>query len=94
MKFNPKVVEDGIFAPDMVMADAWGGQRDFVYEHDKYWHVLVETCAERKKQWMATWRELGGTIGLREWDYKGGVVVDQEPVQVIEDKIEAISPSQ
>jgi hypothetical protein len=72
MKFNPHVVADGIFASDMAMSE-WGGNCRFVYEHEKYWPALVEMCEERKKGWMETWKSLGGTVGLKEWDYKGGV---------------------
>jgi hypothetical protein len=41
MKFNPQVIEDGIFSPDMVMAQWWGGSYKFEYEHDKYWPALI-----------------------------------------------------
>jgi hypothetical protein len=27
-------------------------------------------CDERRKQQMERWRELGGTVGLKEWDVK------------------------
>ena len=50
----------------------WGGDCDFVYEHDKYWPAFVSMCDERRMGWMATWRSLGGTVGLKEWDYKSG----------------------
>jgi len=71
MKFNPEVVKEGFFAPEMVMKE-WGGDCDFVYEHDKYWPAFVSMCDERRMGWMATWRSLGGTVGLKEWDYKSG----------------------
>jgi len=83
MKFNPQVVADGIFAPDMVMSESWGGDCDFVYEHDKYWPAFVAMCEERRKGWMETWRELGGTVGLKEWDYKGGEADTKEKTDSI-----------
>jgi hypothetical protein len=82
LKFNPKVVEDNIFKADMVMKEWWGGDCDFVYEHDKYWPALVEMCEERSRAWMERWRALGGTVGLREWDYKGGKSQISEKVEV------------
>ena len=56
----------------MVMKEWWGGDREFVYDHEKYWPALVEMCNERTKQQMEKWRELGGTVGLKEWDVRGG----------------------
>jgi len=72
MKFNPQVVKEDIFTPDMVMKEWWGGDREFVYEHEKYWPALVKMCNERRTQQMEKWRELGGTVGLKEWDVRGG----------------------
>ncbi|KAF7374828.1 CRAL-TRIO domain-containing protein C23B6.04c [Mycena sanguinolenta] len=72
MKFNPQVVQDGIFSPDMVMSQWWGGSCNFEYEHDKYWPALVSLCNERTQKWTATWKKLGGTVGIKESDYKTG----------------------
>ncbi|KAK1225009.1 Phosphatidylinositol transfer protein (PITP) [Marasmius sp. AFHP31] len=71
LNFNPKVVEDGIFTPDMIMKDGWGGDQDFEYKHEKYWPKLVELCEQRKTGWMENWRKLGGTVGISEVQYKG-----------------------
>ena len=70
MKFNPRLFEDNIFTADMVMAEWWGGDRDFQYVHEKYWPALVGMCEERRQTWMTRWRALGGQVGLKEWDYK------------------------
>lgn len=70
MKFNPSVVKDGIFAPDNVMKDSFGGDVSFVYDHDKYWPALVQMSEERSKNWRERWRTLGGTVGVKELDYK------------------------
>lgn len=56
----------------MVTAAGWGGTVDLDYVHEKYWPSLVETCEKRREAWLAKWREMGGTIGLKEVDYKGG----------------------
>jgi hypothetical protein len=29
-------------------------------------------CNERRKQQMERWRELGGIVGLKEWQVRGG----------------------
>ncbi|KAI0300962.1 CRAL-TRIO domain-containing protein [Russula brevipes] len=66
MKFNPKPIEDGLFAADELFKDGgWGGSRDFVWDHEKYWGPL-----------MARWRKLGAHVGCDEWDYKSDGVVD------------------
>ncbi|KAJ3714888.1 CRAL TRIO domain-containing protein [Lentinula guzmanii] len=72
LKFNPDVVKDGIFAEDQVMKDSWGGNQDFEYVHEKYWPVLVDLCKTRKAKWVENWKQMGGTIGIRESDYKSG----------------------
>lgn len=59
----------------MIMKKWWGGEREFVYDHKKYWPELVEMCNKRSEQQIERWRELGGTIGLKEWDVKNGLSV-------------------
>ncbi|PFH47957.1 hypothetical protein AMATHDRAFT_150905 [Amanita thiersii Skay4041] len=70
VKFNPEVVKDGYFTPDMLMNGSWEGSCNFEYVHDNYWPALVMLCDERKKAWLAKWRELGAKVGIKEWDYK------------------------
>ncbi|QRV75113.1 phosphatidylinositol transfer protein [Ceratobasidium sp. AG-Ba] len=71
IKFNPNVIQEGIFDKTQVMKE-WGGEMDFAYEHEKSWPALVglceSLCTERKRRWHT----LGGTVGLSEWDIKGG----------------------
>lgn len=61
------------------MKEWWGGDRDFKYEHDKYWPALVQLCDSRRQAQMDKWRELGGTVGLKEWDIKGGTPTTTTP---------------
>jgi CRAL/TRIO domain len=71
MKFNPKPVEDGLFAADELFKDSgWGGSREFVWDHEKYWGSFVRMCDERREAQMARWRKLGARVGCDEWDYK------------------------
>ena len=80
MKFNPKPVQDGLFAADELFKDGgWGGARDFVWDHEKYWGPFVRMCAEIREGHMARWRKLGGHVGCNERDYKLGEVVDISP---------------
>lgn len=78
VKFNPDIFGDGIFTPDMVMKEWWGGSQDFEYAHEKYWPNLIELCETRVKGWMKNWRDLGGKVGTKEWEYKQGVVKHEE----------------
>jgi len=71
VKFNPKVIEDGLFSTDMIMKD-WGGTRELIWEYDRYWPALIELAQKRKKMLMEKWRELGATVGLKEWDVRSG----------------------
>jgi hypothetical protein len=75
IKFNPDVVKDGIYKPDNVMSRSWGGQVNFVYEHDKYWKPFIEMAETRSKENFERWKKLGAKVGLKEWDYK---TVDSE----------------
>lgn len=77
MKFNPKPVEDGLFkADELVKESGWGGERNFVWDHQKYWPQLIRTCAEIRAKQMARWRKLGAHVGCDEWDYKSEGIVD------------------
>jgi len=68
IKLNPKVIEDGIFEPNEVFAKSWGGAIHFEYEHEKYWPSLVGMCDARRAEQMRRWKELGGTVGIKEWE--------------------------
>jgi hypothetical protein len=80
MKFNPVPVQDGLFTADELVKDGgWGGTRNFVWDHEKYWSQLVRMCAEIRAKQMARWRKLGARVGCDEWDYKSEDVVDISP---------------
>jgi hypothetical protein len=77
MKFNPKAVQDGLFAADELFKESgWGGSREFVWDHEKYWGSFVRMCAEIREGQMARWRKLGACAGCDEREYKLGEVVD------------------
>jgi hypothetical protein len=68
--WNPQPVREGFVAADQLVSGWPEGKREFEYKHDQYWPELVQICKERRQKWLERWRELGGTVGTREWDYK------------------------
>ncbi|KAI3615003.1 cral trio domain protein [Moniliophthora roreri] len=92
MKFNPNPVKDGLFNPDMIMKEWWGGNQDFKYEHEKYWPKLIEICEARRTKWLDNWRKLGGTIGISESSYKNDVVSVQPALAVTDEKTAIVAP--
>ena len=71
MRFNPKVVDDGLFTADNVWKE-FGGEVEFKYEHKVYWLDFIELAKTRREAQMQRWRELGGLVGAKEWDIKSG----------------------
>lgn len=71
LRFNSYPVKEGLFTADMLMRE-WKGNRDFVWSHEKYWAELVQLSEQRRKAWRQRWHELGGHVGIKEWDYKRG----------------------
>lgn len=69
MKFNCEVVKEGIFTPTTVWKQ-FGGEVELVYEHEKYWPSFVEMTSKRRATLIERWKELGGTVGLKEWDIR------------------------
>ncbi|KAH6913445.1 CRAL-TRIO domain-containing protein [Coprinopsis sp. MPI-PUGE-AT-0042] len=69
LRFNRSVVQDGLFGKDMLMKE-WEGEQTFEYAHEKYWPALVEMCERNVERRMKRWRELGGRVGISEWEYK------------------------
>ncbi len=71
LKFNPKPVEDGSFTADELFKEnGWGGARNFVWDHEKYWGAFLKMCNEIREGRMARWRKLGACVGCDERDYK------------------------
>jgi hypothetical protein len=81
VRFNPKVVDDGLVDADKMMGvGGWGGSVEFEYDHEKYWPTLIDICKARREEQMARWKELGGRVGLDEWSIKGGPTIHQPEV--------------
>lgn len=66
---NRQIIAEGYFTSDQVIKEC-GGEREFVWECDRYLDKLVEISGRMKEKRLAKWRELGGKIGLKEWDFK------------------------
>ena len=66
---NRQIIAEGDFTPDQAIKE-WGGEREFVWECERYFDRLIEISGEMREKRFAKWRELGGEIGLKEWDYK------------------------
>jgi hypothetical protein len=62
-----------LFEPDQLVSDSWLGSAAFKYTHEAYWPALLSMSETRKKDMTRVWRELGGVIGIKEWDVKVGV---------------------
>lgn len=42
----------------------------FSYNHDEYWPTLLQVALDKRARQKATWKALGGTVGISEYDYK------------------------
>ena len=62
-----------LFEADQLVEDSWSGSAPFTYTHDVYWPALVAMAETRRKDMLRAWRELGGTVGIKEWDVKVAV---------------------
>jgi len=89
LAFNPNLVKEGFFTSDMLMANNWGGDHDFEYVHEKYWPALLEASSKNVEKWKKTWKELGGKVGISEWDYKQGDAAQEEDEKADDQKDDA-----
>lgn len=69
LRFNPNCLAEGLFPPEELIAE-WGGSAHVEYKHERYWEPLVRMCAERRERLWEKWREAGAKVGVREWDVK------------------------
>ncbi|KAG8950290.1 hypothetical protein FRC03_012917 [Tulasnella sp. 419] len=80
IRFNPSAVKDQLFTPNQI-TKTWGGDIEFPYDHELYWKSLNDMCEARQKAKMEKWKELGGTVGLSEWDIQGVDVCMEEKTE-------------
>jgi hypothetical protein len=62
-----------LFDLDQLVSDSWMGSAAFTYTHEAYWPALLSMCETRRTDMTRVWRELGGVIGIKEWDVKVGI---------------------
>jgi len=62
-----------LFASDQLLSEGWSGSVPFEYVHEVYWPALLAMCENRRKELTRVWRQLGGMVGIKEWDVKVGV---------------------
>jgi hypothetical protein len=66
----------------MLIKGNWGGTRTVEYVHEKFWPAWLKLTGERREKQKEKWRQLGGKIGIKEWDYR--VETPGEPEEVEE----------
>ncbi|KAG9315215.1 CRAL TRIO domain-containing protein [Chiua virens] len=62
-----------LFENEQLVKDGWSGTAPFTYSHETYWPALLSMTEARRKDMIRVWRELGGVVGIKEWDVKVGV---------------------
>ncbi|KAH0833219.1 CRAL TRIO domain-containing protein [Lanmaoa asiatica] len=62
-----------LFELDQLISHSWSGSAPFTYVHDVYWPALLSMTESRRNDMTRVWRDLGGVIGIKEWDVKVGV---------------------
>jgi hypothetical protein len=55
-----------------------GGKHSRTVEcvHEKFWLVLLTLTGEMRERHKERWRKLGGKIGVKEWEYKVDLPVE------------------
>lgn len=52
---------------------AYGGDADFIYDHDLYWPAMVALTARRREEQTQRWIRGGKKVGELEAYLKGGI---------------------
>jgi CRAL/TRIO domain len=68
LKFNENLKE---YVPPEPLLELFGGDCKFDYEHEIFWPAYLSLAAERRESYFEKWKELGGIIGVSEWDLRG-----------------------
>lgn len=59
-----------LFELDQLVKDSWLGSAPFIYSHHLYWSALLSMTQIRRTVMIRVWRDLGGVVGIKEWDVK------------------------
>lgn len=60
------------FVPPSQLLQTYGGDVNFVYEHDVYWPALNELARKKKAAMTERWVEAGKKVGESEHYLRGG----------------------
>ena len=60
------------FVPPEQLIKPYGGEVDFIYDHQVYWPALLELAASRREEYTARWIRGGKRIGESERYLRGG----------------------
>ncbi|KAL9009510.1 MAG: hypothetical protein Q9173_005466 [Seirophora scorigena] len=60
------------FVPPSQLLKTYGGDVNFVYDHDVYWPALNEFAAKKRAMMMERWIKAGKKIGESEYYLRGG----------------------
>ncbi|KAH9828174.1 phosphatidylinositol transfer protein PDR16-like [Teratosphaeria destructans] len=69
MKFNEDLKK---YIPAQQLWKKYGGELDFVYEHETYWPALHDECRRRREAYRARWERAGKRVGEYEAYLRGG----------------------
>jgi len=79
-----------LFTSDQLVNEGWSGSIPFTYMHEIYWPALLAMSESRRKELTRVWGELGGMVGIKEWDVKVGVRDGLDPPVVVDEIAQAI----
>ncbi|MCJ1268249.1 hypothetical protein MMC22_008136 [Lobaria immixta] len=60
------------FVPSEQLLKNYGGEVDFVYDHQAYWPAMLELAANRRREYTANWVRAGKHLGESERFLRGG----------------------
>lgn len=60
--------------PSSLLLKQYGGDVDFVYDHDVYWPAINDLAAQRKREQVERWVKAGKRVGEFEGYIYGGKV--------------------
>ena len=81
MNFDPDLRE---FIPPEQLIKDYGGDVNFVYEHEKYWPAFIGLARSRREAMVKRWEDAGKKIGESEAYLKG----DGLPASVVNVKVD------
>ena len=67
LKFNEDLRE---YVPSEQLYELFGGDVKFEYEHAVFWPAYLKLASERRERYINKFKEMGGDIGLSEWNIR------------------------